>query len=81
MDKIYLEQVELTKEELKQYNGYRRYYLRLTQSRLWRGGIHDPGHGNIQAGQDLTDAIKESPHGVKELQKFPVVGRLIESHI
>ncbi len=85
-DSAYTGKINLTREELKTYNGQDGHpayaavdgiVYDVTQSRLWRGGVHDPGHGNIQAGQDLTEAIKESPHGKANLERFPVVGNLI----
>lgn len=73
----------LTLEELKQYDGQegRPAYVvvdgiiyDMTDVKAWSGGKH---HGN-QAGQDLTDVIKnKSPHGVKNLENVPVVGRLV----
>lgn len=84
-DHSYSDKINLTKEELKNYNGQdgKPAYVAVegiiydvTQSRLWRGGVHDPGEGKIQAGEDLTEAIQESPHGKKNLERFPVVGSL-----
>lgn len=51
----------------------------LTQSLLWRGGDYDPSHGKARAGHDVTEVLKESPHGDIHLKDFPVVGRLGES--
>lgn len=85
-DKIYPEKLNFTAEELKLFDGKegRSAYVVIdgkiydvTQSRLWRGGEHAPSHKKVSAGQDLTHLIRESPHGVKELKKFPVVGRLV----
>lgn len=41
----------------------------------WRGGLH---RGLHWAGQDLTAAILEAPHGVATLARWPCVGRLAE---
>ena len=49
----------------------------LTESRLWRGGEHDPSHGEATAGRDLTEVLKHSPHGDKHLKDFQIVGNLI----
>lgn len=78
------EELLLTLEELKQYDGQegRPAYVAVdgiiydvTNVKAWSGGKH---HGN-QAGQDLTDVIKnKSPHGVKNLENVPIVGRLVE---
>ena len=86
-ERRYDEPVVLTPETLKQFDGQdgRPAYVAvegkiydITQSRLWRGGTHDPSHATASAGRDLTSLIHKSPHGVKELEKFPVVGRLVE---
>lgn len=42
-------------------------------SSFWKNG----GHNGFEAGQDLTDPIKnKSPHGVGKLKNLPVVGQL-----
>jgi len=85
-DKPLTKTVLLTPEELKQFDGRegRPAYVAVegriydvTQSRLWRGGVHDPSEGKALAGRDLTDVILKSPHGIQELTKFPVVGELV----
>ncbi|MCR3956970.1 MAG: hypothetical protein NUK57_11795 [Gudongella sp.] len=44
-------------------------------SDMWDAG----GHNGFQAGQDLSEEIKEvSPHGVSVLERMPVVGTLEE---
>lgn len=40
----------------------------------WKNGIHQ---GRFQAGQDLSEAIKQSPHGTSKLDMVPVVGTYI----
>ncbi len=86
-DKSYKRRVRMTVEELSSYNGRdgRPAYVAVngviydvTQSRLWRGGLHDPSHGKAAAGRDLTEVLKDSPHGDKHLKNFPVVGSLVE---
>jgi len=77
--------LELTLEELKQYNGQdgQPAYVAvdgliydLTDVPAWPDGMHK---GNM-AGNDLTDVIKnKSPHGLKVLGDKPVVGKLVES--
>ncbi len=47
----------------------------LTDSFLWKGGKHWVLH---RAGEDLTAALDEAPHGVDFLERFPVVGRLAD---
>jgi len=75
--------LELTLEQLKQYdgkNGNLAYIAvdgviyDVTNVSQWKNG----GHEGYSAGQDLTDAIKNSsPHGVSKLKGVPVVGKLI----
>lgn len=81
----YTQPVDMTIEELSHYDGQdgRPAYVAvngviydLTESRLWRGGVHDPSQGKATAGRDLTDVLKESPHGDKHLKDFPIVGHL-----
>ena len=88
VDRTHNKKIKLTLEELSHYDGKdgRPAYVAVkgiiydvTQSRLWRGGVHDPSHGKATAGRDLTELIKESPHGTKNLKRFPVVGRLVVS--
>ena len=50
----------------------------VTTSRLWRGGEHDPSHGEAMAGRDLSELLHtKSPHGSEHLKHFPIVGKLI----
>ena len=75
--------LELTLEQLKQYdgkNGNPAYVAvdgviyDLTNVSAWKNGDH---HG-YTAGNDLTDIIKnKSPHGLKNLEGKPVVGKLV----
>lgn len=44
----------------------------VTQSRLWRNGKHY----EHWAGQDLTDELKDAPHGISVFDKFEIVGKL-----
>jgi predicted heme/steroid binding protein len=44
----------------------------VTESRLWRGGLH---YGNF-AGQDLTKEFAQAPHTARVFEKFKAVGRL-----
>ncbi len=45
----------------------------VTNSRVWQDGVHLRRH---QAGQDLTEALKDAPHSVKILDRLPVIGEL-----
>ena len=47
----------------------------LTNSGAWRNGKHN----GFTAGKDLTEEIKNiSPHGVKNLEGIPIVGKLAD---
>ncbi len=73
-----------TREELKRYDGSNGIaYVAcagkvydVSNSFHWQRGIHQVTH---YAGCDLTDALKQAPHGADMLEKFPVVGELISS--
>ena len=75
--------LELTLEQLKQYNGTNGYPIYIavdgviydvTNDRHWKSGSHQGYSG----GKDLTDAImSKSPHGTNVLDDVPVVGKLI----
>ncbi len=43
----------------------------VTQSKLWKGGLHMKRH---HAGKDMTTEIKAAPHGVDVLERYPQVG-------
>lgn len=47
----------------------------LTDSPMWIDGDHEVGHA---AGQDLTAAMADAPHGAENLVDFPVVGVLAD---
>jgi predicted heme/steroid binding protein len=73
-----------TREELQKFDGregrpayvaFRGKVYDVSGSFLWRGGKHQVLH---QAGEDLTEAMQEAPHGEELLARFPVVGELQE---
>lgn len=76
--------LELTLEELKQYdgkNGNPAYVAvdgiiyDVTNVPAWKNGEHN----GYSAGNDLTDIIKnKSPHGVKNLEGLPIVGKIVD---
>lgn len=76
--------LELTLEQLKQYdgkNGNPAYVAvdgviyDLTNVPAWKNGQHN----GYSAGNDLTDIIKnKSPHGLKNLDGKPIVGKLVD---
>lgn len=72
----------MTIEELQQYNGqngqkayiaYNGNVYDVTNSPLWKNGIHKKIH---KAGLDLTDALKNAPHGEEVFSKFDIIDRL-----
>ena len=77
---------EFTLQELSQYNGKngRPAFIAcqgkvydVTRSFHWKKGEHQVLH---RAGNDLTVALIDAPHGVEFLLKFPVVGELLSDH-
>ncbi len=79
-----MEKRRFTKEELRQYNGqdgapafiaFEGRVYDVTGSFLWQKGKHQVFHN---AGEDLTDALEEAPHGADLLKRFPIVGTLGE---
>ncbi len=76
--------LELTLDQLKQYdgkNGNPAYVAvdgiiyDVTDVKAWKNGEHN----GYSAGNDLTDIIKnKSPHGVKNLEGLPIVGKLVD---
>jgi predicted heme/steroid binding protein len=74
---------EFSLQELSQYNGKngRPAFIAcqgkvydVTRSFQWKKGEHQVLH---RAGNDLTVALKDAPHGVEFLLKFPLVGVLL----
>lgn len=78
------ELIELTLEELSYYDGKegRPAYIAVngdiydvTDSAFWQMGLHN----GYEAGQDLTDPIiNESPHGLANLSRVPLIGKLVD---
>lgn len=77
------EGLELTVEELAQYNGKdgQKAYIAVdgivydvTNSAVWKNGQHN----GFEAGKDLTAEIKDkSPHGVAKLDNVVEIGKLV----
>ncbi|NWF77173.1 MAG: cytochrome B5 [Chloroflexi bacterium] len=71
-----------TEKELKKYDGrngiayiaYRGKVYDVSASYHWRKGIHQAMH---RAGCDLTEALEQAPHDPDLLEKFPIVGELV----
>jgi predicted heme/steroid binding protein len=72
-----------TKEELAKYDGssgmayvaFEGKVYDVSRSFLWQKGRHQVIH---RAGADLTEALSKAPHGSELLERFPVVGRLVD---
>lgn len=74
--------LKINKKQLAQYNGKngKPAYVavdgkiyNVSESRLWKNGIHMNRH---HAGCDLTSGLKAAPHDIETLQQFPEVGIL-----
>lgn len=72
---------EMGLEELKKYDGsegkacvaYAGVIFDVTDSRLWKEGLHMRKHN---AGEDLTMAFMEAPHGPDVLDRFEAVAKV-----
>ena len=78
------EKKAFTKDELRKYDGsngiaYIAFGGRVydvSRSFHWKKGIHQVMH---RAGCDLTEELKRAPHRSDMLDKFPIVGELLDS--
>ena len=70
------------REELSKYNGkngilayiaYKGKVYDVSGSSLWRNGDHQFRH---HAGQDLTDGLRQAPHGEDMLERVIPIGTL-----
>ncbi len=75
------EKRKFTQDELEKYDGkegrpqylvFRGQVYDLTNSALWKEGLHFGGIHTLK--EDLTETIKDAPHGDEVLSKFPVIG-------
>jgi predicted heme/steroid binding protein len=58
------------------YIAYKGMIYDVTKSRLWKNGSHVTKHA---AGNDLTDILKNAPHGEDKVLAMPQVGKLAAS--
>lgn len=58
------------KEGRSAYIAYKGQIFDVTESKLWQNGIHMNRH---LAGNDLTEELKQAPHGEEVLERFPQV--------
>lgn len=81
---VYSHKKVFTKEELRKYDGsngvayiaFRSKVYNVSQSFHWKRGIHQVVH---RAGCDLTEVLEQAPHGADMLDRFPIVGELLDS--
>ena len=72
-----------TREELRKYDGsngvayiaFRGKVYDVSRSFHWKRGVHQVIH---RAGYDLTELLEQAPHGVDMLDRFPIVGELLD---
>jgi predicted heme/steroid binding protein len=74
---------QFTLAQLRRYDGtgdspayiaYKGIVYDASASFLWQEGRHQVLHS---AGQDLTEALRDAPHGPELLERFPKVGVLV----
>jgi predicted heme/steroid binding protein/uncharacterized membrane protein len=74
---------EMTEEQLEAFDGkegrpayiaYKGIIYDITNSRLWKNGHHMVKH---HAGTDLTDVLKNAPHGEDKVLAMPQVGMCV----
>lgn len=74
---------EITPEQLSHFDGkeghpvyfaYQGMIYDATASKLWKGGTHMMKH---HSGSDLTDALKQAPHGDDKVLVLPQIGMLV----
>ncbi len=72
----------ISQEELRRHDGvrgpawfaYEGFVYDVSKSFQWIQGKHQDNH---MAGLDLTAELKNAPHGVEQITKFPKLGRLV----
>jgi predicted heme/steroid binding protein/uncharacterized membrane protein len=76
---------EMTEEQLLPFDGkdgrpayvaYKGIIYDITNSRLWKNGAHMMKH---HAGTDLTETLKQAPHGEDKVLAMPQVGMCVAS--
>lgn len=74
-DKIAIENLEYFDgtEGRPAYIGYNNTIYDMSESDFWTNGIHFERHS---AGKDLSDKLKQAPHGEDKILGMPVVGKL-----
>lgn len=83
MTERHIDMKRFTREELAQYDGrngvsyvaYNGSVYDVSKSFIWKKGRHWARH---QAGCDLTEALKDAPHGEQLLERVPLIGELVD---
>lgn len=74
---------KISKQELSKCNGkngapayiaYQGKVYDVSESFLWKNGRHQVFHN---AGEDLTEALKDAPHGEDMLERVPLIGIIV----
>lgn len=66
------------KEGRKAYIAYNGKVFDVTESKLWKNGVHMMRH---TAGGDLSEALKQAPHKDEVLSRFPEVNMFFEKNL
>ncbi len=66
------------KEERPAYVAYQGRVIDVSQSKLWKGGLHMTRH---HSGNDLTTDIRAAPHTPEVLDRYPQVGVMQEEEV
>jgi predicted heme/steroid binding protein len=64
------------KEDREVYIAYKNKIYDITKSESWKDGVH---FGRHKAGTDLTEMLKQAPHGEDKIFDMPLIGKLVPS--
>jgi predicted heme/steroid binding protein len=62
----------------KTYVGYKGKIYDMSSSKFWKNGVHFQRH---KAGIDLTEMLKNAPHGEDKIFDMPMIGKLAHSRM
>lgn len=60
------------------YIAYKSKIYDMTKSEFWKAGVH---FGRHNAGTDLTEMLKQAPHGEDKFFDMPLIGKLVPSRV
>ena len=66
------------KEDQAAYIAYKSKIYDVTKSEFWKDGVH---FGRHKAGTDLTEILKQAPHGEDKIFDMPLIGKLLPSRV